>query len=1193
MEGDDRGMSLLRGPVLKTTVIVCALLFSGQVAYAQCAPDEIPDCNGNCAPIAWIGDGVCDNGKYEWNGVAVYFDCDEFDCDGGDCDPENSPNCTGIETMVWYVDQDVPPGGDGSSWTWAFQNLEQALLVAEDGEQIWVAEGTYRPSGANKDSRSATFSVEKKVGIYGGFVGTETSVEQADPLTNMTVLSGDLNGDDPVDFSDNAYSVVTFSTNGVGEGTLLHGFVITAGNADYEDDANPAQYTGGGILFDGTTNGLLVERCEIRGNQAISGGGVANTDSFDRGTFMSCRFNRNTAHSMGGGIYATGSITVINSQMAGNSSDWIGGAVAIDGGSLTMTNCTIATNIAWHSGGLHGSDTSTADVTNCIIWDNTDFYGEGSQIEMGSGALTLNYSCIMHLEAGWGGTGNIAKPPRFDDERGTDDLPGTGDEALWLMPTSPCIDAGDTTTAIVDVLPSSDLGGELLRRIDDPYSPDTGPVDDGGAVVDMGAWERAPTTPATGGIFVWSGGNGVFNDATNWIPVGIPGPGDTAMFEINDATGTVIITLPEDVANRRVVCSGGGVSLDITGQQLAVDGSDPVSIAPFGDRSAELIVLGSGGYLDVPGFEVDADGILTLREGVLVFAGTTRIRDGGRFGGDGGMVSDVWLDGGIVGPDGQLSISGDIYGWGSSNAGSGSMGSMVFDIAGYAPGTGYDQLQVSGTAHLGGALVVKFDSDFAVQIGDTFDVLSSGAIDGEFDGIICRGLPPGMNCRWLGSSGLRGGGVGVGEAEEIVFGEARTTALSGDPGAIAIADLNGDSDLDVAVAIPANGTVEVLLNDGGGPGSWAGFSSDGTVVVGANPVDLRAADLDGDSDVDLVVANYDDDTVSVLVNDGSASFSVFDFAVDENPVSVAVGDFVEGGNGFDDLAVACEEPSATPVATILQNTTTFGIRGTAFTEVGTIAISMPTAIDPADVDTNKDLDYVVLSESGDSLLVKNGDGAGGTVSLLSTPIDLGAGSAPVAQLLGDVNGDGADDVLTANFGTDEVSILRSWGTSLYSPVDYPLGSAPQSLALADFDNDGDLDLAVSAIGTSDREIVIARNDTEDANTIVFSDIGSPVNSGTEPTLLVTGDVDGDGLDDLVSITQVDVLARGVQSALTVNINGEVACAEDVNGDGAVDVSDLLLVIGAWGASGGAEDIDGSGTVDVSDLLMLIAAWGSC
>ena len=269
------------------------------------------------------------------------------------------------------------------------------------------------------------------------------------------------------------------------------------------------------------------------------------------------------------------------------------------------------------------------------------------------------------------------------------------------------------------------------------------------------------------------------------------------------------------------------------------------------------------------------------------------------------------------------------------------------------------------------------------------------------------------------------------------------------------------------------------------------------------------------------------------------------------------------------------------------------MRGTAFTEVGTIAISTPTAIDPADVDTNKDLDYVVLSESGDSLLVKNGDGAGGTVSLLATPIDLGAGSEPVAQLLGDVNGDGADDVLTANFGTDEISILRSWGTSFYSPVDYPLGTAPQSLALADFDNDGDLDLAVSAIGSSDREIVIARNDTEVTSTIVLTDIGTPVNSGSEPMLLMTADVDGDGLDDLVSVTQVDVLARGTQSALTVNINGEGACVEDVNGDGAVDVSDLLLVIGAWGASGGAEDIDGSGTVDVSDLLMLIAAWGSC
>ena len=54
------------------------------------------------------------------------------------------------------------------------------------------------------------------------------------------------------------------------------------------------------------------------------------------------------------------------------------------------------------------------------------------------------------------------------------------------------------------------------------------------------------------------------------------------------------------------------------------------------------------------------------------------------------------------------------------------------------------------------------------------------------------------------------------------------------------------------------------------------------------------------------------------------------------------------------------------------------------------------------------------------------------------------------------------------------------------------------------------------------------------------------------------------------------------------------CVEDINGDGTVSVSDLLMLIGAWGPCDGCdEDLDGNGTVNVSDLLEVIAAWGAC
>lgn len=59
----------------------------------ECPDGEIADCNGNCAPAEWVGDGFCDDGSFEHNGVPIFFNCDEFENDGGDCD-EGPVDCT-------------------------------------------------------------------------------------------------------------------------------------------------------------------------------------------------------------------------------------------------------------------------------------------------------------------------------------------------------------------------------------------------------------------------------------------------------------------------------------------------------------------------------------------------------------------------------------------------------------------------------------------------------------------------------------------------------------------------------------------------------------------------------------------------------------------------------------------------------------------------------------------------------------------------------------------------------------------------------------------------------------------------------------------------------------------------------------------------------------------------------------------
>lgn len=65
--------------------LVTFLAANDPLCGGTCPEGEILDCNGNCAPADWIGDTFCDDGTYEHNGIAIFFNCEEFDYDGGDC----------------------------------------------------------------------------------------------------------------------------------------------------------------------------------------------------------------------------------------------------------------------------------------------------------------------------------------------------------------------------------------------------------------------------------------------------------------------------------------------------------------------------------------------------------------------------------------------------------------------------------------------------------------------------------------------------------------------------------------------------------------------------------------------------------------------------------------------------------------------------------------------------------------------------------------------------------------------------------------------------------------------------------------------------------------------------------------------------------------------------------------------------
>jgi hypothetical protein len=89
-----------------------------------------------------------------------------------------------------------------------------------------------------------------------------------------------------------------------------------------------------------------------------------------------------------------------------------------------------------------------------------------------------------------------------------------------------------------------------------------------------------------------------------------------------------------------------------------------------------------------------------------------------------------------------------------------------------------------------------------------------------------------------------------------------------------------------------------------------------------------------------------------------------------------------------------------------------------------------------------------------------------------------------------------------------------------------------------------------------------------------------------------------GPDWCLDLTEADCSAvagswQGMDSLCVDPVICSVPCPEDLNGDGLIDVTDLLEIVGSWGSNDPALDLDGSGTVDTPDLLAVIGAWGVC
>ena len=408
-----------------------------------------------------------------------------------------------------FVNDDATGLNNGQSWPNAFTNLQDALLVANADDEIWVAAGTYTPAEKGGD-RSRSFSLKNDVQLLGGFSGIEASKGLRFPSRNPTILSGDLNGDDgnEENTSENSYHVLT-ADRLINRSAVLDGFIITGGMADgdssdshggglFNDGGSPTvincSFTGnsaksqGGAMFNSDEAAPELSTCLFSHNRAQFGGAIYNQSAKPR--IIDCRFYKNAARDGGGLVNDASASILVNCVLDGNSTDsendGRGGAVFnINSNKPIATNCTLVKNKASSGGGIYNSN-SAIEFTNCILWENVLTDDEGTKSQIFDDASSTSEVTYCVVQDGYPGIGNKSENPLFfnlTDVDGADDQFRTNDDGLQLLAGSSGIDTG---TGRASEFSERDILGN--HRFDDSDVLNTGNGNPN--FVDVGAYER-------------------------------------------------------------------------------------------------------------------------------------------------------------------------------------------------------------------------------------------------------------------------------------------------------------------------------------------------------------------------------------------------------------------------------------------------------------------------------------------------------------------------------------------------------------------------------------------------------------------------------------------------------------------------------------------------------------------------------
>jgi len=371
-----------------------------------------------------------------------------------------------------------------------------------------------------------------------------------------------------------------------------------------------------------------------------------------------------------------------------------------------------------------------------------------------------------------------------------------------------------------------------------------------------------------------------------------------------------------------------------------------------------------------------------------------------------------------------------------------------------------------------------------------------------------------------------------------VFGSATTLSVTGVPQQVVTGDFDGDGGKDV-----------VALSDGYATlfhGAGRTFTSAGARIATGGAGALVAGNLNGDGAADLVVANAATSTVSVVLGGPAGLAGARALVAGTASNATVTADFNEDGRP--DLAVI--DPGSNKVFAFTQTA------GGALVAGGTVTLPANGAASfgaVADFNGDGHVDIAVVNVGFSSVSVLLGAGNG----TFGAPLNTATAQGPRRLAVGDFNGDGRPDLAVGAVTANVVSILVNTGNGRFGKIDVAASGAPAGVAVGDFNGDGKADVAVATTGDASVKVLLGNGNATFLAAAVFATAGAG-------QAITAADVNGDGILDLISTNtaagSVSVLAGtgtgsfGAATAVATGAAPSSVTAIDLDGDGRRDLA---------------------------------------